>query len=201
MITWTCKGPAAAIVALSLLAGCDEGQGASFLEGLNPPRTATGPKAAPVTEAQMMGKGFTLVAPRGYCIDPKNLTARFAIMARCDVLGQSNTSLGAPLGIITASISPARPDTTLPTPDQSARAMGLRDVHNTTRHSKSVVFRASGTAPTQDVADQQWRGTALIGGYLIGLAVYGPKNGAAVSGEGGAMISALITGSRARNAQ
>lgn len=200
MTTWTCKGPAAAIVALSLLAGCEAGQGASFLDGLNLPAATPGPRAAPVTEAQMMGKGFTLVAPKGYCIDPKNLTARFAIMARCDVLGQSSSSRGAPLGIITASISATTPGTTLPTPDQSARAMGLRDVHNTTRHSKSVVFRATGTAPTQDVADQQWRGTALIGGYVIGLAVYGPKNSAAVSGEGGALLSALITGSRARNA-
>jgi hypothetical protein len=201
MITWTCKGPAAAIVALSLLAGCEEGQGAAFLDGLNLPAATTGPTTAPVTEAQMMGKGFTLVAPKGYCIDPKNLTARFAIMARCDVLGQSNTSRGAPLGIITASISPAQPGISVPTPDQSARAMGLSDVHNRTQHSKSVVFRATGTAPTQDVADQQWRGTALIGGYLIGLAVYGPKNGAAVSGEGGALLSALITGTRARNAK
>ena len=198
MITWTCKGPAAAIVALSLLAGCDEGQGAAFLDGLNLPAATTGP-AAPVTEVSMMGNRFTLVAPKGYCIDPKNLTARFAIMARCDVLGQSNTSRGAPLGIITASVSAAKLGTTLPTPDQSARAMGLSGVHNRTQHSKSVVFRASGTAPTQDVADQQWRGTALIGGYLIGLAVYGPKNGAAVSGEGGALLSALITGTRARN--
>lgn len=194
MTTWTCKGPLAALF-LTSLAACETGQGAAFLGGTGASKTGS----TAIVEAAMLGKSITLVAPRGYCIDPRSLTPRFALLARCDVLGQSNSTGGAPLGIITASFSNATPQTPLPTAAQTAKALGLSDVHRTTKHDKSVVFRAIGTAPSDNLAPQHWRATALIGPHMLGLAVYGPKNGAAVTAEGGAILTSLIARTRDKN--
>ncbi len=69
-----------------------------------------GATSAPLRQAAMANGALTLVAPEGFCIDKRSLKPSFALLARCDNLGDPQGAYGAPLGLITVSLSTARPD-------------------------------------------------------------------------------------------
>ena len=79
MITWTSKSPFAALALLTLSA-CEGGQG--FSRGGSPVA-----EEKPLRQAILADGAVQVVPPQGYCIDPKSLKSRFALMARCDALG------------------------------------------------------------------------------------------------------------------
>jgi len=187
MTTWTCKGTAAAI-ALSVLAACEDGQGAGFLQGLVPGGTA--PPVA-LSQANMAFGAVTLVPPAGFCIDRGSLKQNFALMTRCEALGAPSSVAGTPFGIITASFSSA--SAIVPTPSDTAAALELEAVSDAIAREASVTFRAKGTPPADGLSDTHWRATALIGTQMMGLAFYGPVDGQAVSSEGRAILVSLIT--------
>ncbi|MEP5731528.1 MAG: hypothetical protein ABJL67_19390 [Sulfitobacter sp.] len=189
MITWSCKATLMAL-ACSALTACEGGQ-----QGLS--TTLVKPEEVALSRARMAFGQVLLVAPTGYCIDRSSLKQNFALMARCDQLGRPSAAGDAPLGLITASFSPANANAVLPTANHTAQALGLDNVSRPVVTQSSVLFQAVGSVPDQDLGPVQWRGTAQIGSQFMGLALYGPADGRATSSEGGALLSELINVSSA----
>ena len=143
----------------------------------------------------MVRGGVTLVPPFGFCIDPAAVTQRFALLARCDVLSTDGLA-AAPLAVITVSLSDAEAQTTLPSADQTAAAWGLSDVRQTRTRDRSVIFRADGPTPSAAFHASQWRGTALVGGHVMGVALYGAADRPPIGAEGGSILSDLIAATK-----
>ncbi|MCX7558071.1 hypothetical protein OS190_00725 [Sulfitobacter sp. F26204] len=183
MITWNYKGALAALALISL-AACEEGQGGAF------PQTSTATRPVALSQAKMAFGAVTLMAPIGFCIDKSSLKQNFALMARCDALGAPSASAGAPTAILTASFS--RASTTIPTALDTTTALGLDAPSDAVEYENSVTFRARGPSPAKGLSGTHWRGTARVGTQMMGLALYGPAGGRAVSAEGRALLVALI---------
>lgn len=191
MTTWICK-PLAALGLLVLLSACDEASTSTgLLAGLTPPSDTALP-AVPLTRALMMRGGVTLVPPRGYCIDPENLSQSFAIIARCDSLGAATDGAGAPVGFLTVSFTRNTSDSVLPTAQDVATASGLGTPSDTRSGASSVVFKTTGPAPADDLSPTHWRGISQIGGFTMGAALFGPEGLRAVSAEGADVLGELI---------
>ena len=188
MITWISKG-GAALCGLLLLGACEDGD--AFLAGLTAPQTQ-----APTRQATMARGAVMLVPPQGYCFDNRALGQRFALMARCDVVSGTG-SAAAPRSVITISLSPAAEGATLPTPENTATALGLSDVQRTTSRRNSVIFQASGPAPSQALDGRHWRGSALVGGQIMGVALYGPAGRPPIGREGRDILAEVIAGTKA----
>lgn len=197
MNIWNCKGPLAAL-ALTFLAGCGGGLKGAFLEGLESleglTKSESGSTVA-LSQARMAFGEVTLVPPPGYCIDERSLKQQFALMARCDALGVPSAAAGAPLGIITASFAPWVEGAPLPTPAETADALKLQTINDPIVDGESVTFRATTTKPRAGAAAAQWRGTARVGGQIMGLALHAPEDGRALSSEGRALLAAVIRAS------
>lgn len=188
MITWSYKTAAIALV-LTILAACEGGQGLDLAKGLG--SITAKPNAKALTQASMASGAVTLVPPRGYCIDGQSLKPRFALLARCDRLGAENSN-GAPIGVITVSVAPARGNIALPTPAETAAASALTKVSAPTSHDDSVVFRARGEAFAPQMSQDHWRATAVVKNQILGLALYAPPKSIALSDEGRALLAELI---------
>lgn len=194
MTTWIFKGSIAALALLGLSA-CEGGQGAALFDGLSVP-TVKSQKAKPLSQATLAGGAFTLVAPRGFCIDSSSVQKQFAVMARCDVLGVPQAAGDAPLAFVTVSVLPTNENNQLPTPEHLAAAKGLSNVTDPQVKDGQVIFRATGPAPIDGVSNTHWRGATQIGQQIIGVALYGPENGRALSGEGRSIISTVMSRSQ-----
>lgn len=194
MTTWTCKGSLAAI-ALVTLSACEGGQGAALLDKVALPSVG-GQPAKPLSQATLAGGAFTLVAPRGFCIDSNSVQKQFAVMARCDVLGVPEAAAGAPLAFITVSVQSAVADEPLPSVQQLASASNLSDISDPQNESGQLIFRARAEAPIDGVSDTHWRGIARIGDQIIGVALYGPADGRGLSGEGRHIVSSVMSRSQ-----
>jgi hypothetical protein len=188
MNTWTCKSIATGF-ALTVLAASDGGQASDLIGGLGSLNAK--PNAEALAQAPMAFGAVTLVPPKGYCIDGESLKPRFALMARCDRLGAENGS-GAPVGVITISVTPTRGADSVPTPAQTADALALTNISASTSNDSSVVFRAEGPSFSPGMSKSHWRGSAVVKNQMLGLALYGPPNGNAVSAEGRTLLSELI---------
>lgn len=187
MITWISKG-GAALCGLLLLSACDDAD-ALFAGLAQQPQT-------PTRQATMAGGALTVVPPQGYCIDNRALGQRFALIARCDVISGEGLA-AAPLSVITVSLSPAPQGAPLPTPAVTASALGLSDVKDTRTKNNRVIFRANGPAPAQALDGRHWRGTALVGGQIMGVALYGPAGQPPIGREGRDILADLIAGTKA----
>jgi hypothetical protein len=194
MTTWTCKGPIAALVLL-ILSACEGGQGAALFNSVSLPSVG-GEVAKPLSQAKLAGGAFTLVAPRGFCIDSKSVQKQFAVMARCDVLGVPEVAVGAPLAFITVSVQTAGTDGGIPTVEHLAAASKLSDISDLQTEKGQLIFRATGTAPVEGVSQNHWRGTTRVGGQIVGVALYGPANGRGISSEGRHIVADIMSGSQ-----
>lgn len=192
MTTWTSK-TALAVAALVALTACDA---LPALEGLAAPQDAATPSVA-LSETKMANRAFTLVPPDGFCIDKATLNQRFALLARCDTLGAADMGAGAPVALITVSITPQGTTESLPTPEQTADAMKLARVDALKADTDSQTFRAEGSPPASGLDVKHWRGAMRIGGQVASLALFGPKGGRAVSSEGREILNGLIKRSQA----
>ncbi|MGJ8626916.1 MAG: hypothetical protein ACSHXB_08155 [Sulfitobacter sp.] len=194
MTTWTFKGPIAALALLTLSA-CEGGQGAALFEGLSVP-LINGQKAKPLSQIKLASGAVTLVAPRGFCIDSASVQKQFALMARCDVLGVPQAAADAPLAFITVSVLSTDTNNQLPTAQHLAAAKGLSNVTDPKVKDGQLIFRATGPAPIDGVSNTHWRGTSQLGQQIIGVALYGPENGRALSGEGRSIVSTVMSRSQ-----
>lgn len=184
MNTWSFKRPLCALV-LFATAACGNTGGVIGNIG------AVENTAVP--QAQMAFGAVTLIPPKGYCVDTRTLSQQFAMLARCDVLGAPDDVSDTPLGMIAVSFADVGEADTLPSPEQTAQALGLTEVSDQVVEEDRVFFRANGQAPIRQMAPQHWRGNALIAGYVVGLALYGPKGGRALSAEGQNLLNTLVS--------
>ncbi len=191
MITWTFKGLSIALALLTLSA-CEGGQGSALFDAFPVPMA----KAKPLSQTKLGGGAFTLVAPPGFCIDGKSVQRQFAVMARCDVLGAPQAAGHAPLAVITVSVLPSGADKGMPSVSEFAAASGLSKVSDRRIADDQITFRAVGMAPVAGLSKTHWRGARRISDQLVGVALFGPEDGAALSGEGRRIISAVMSGSR-----
>lgn len=195
MNTWNCKGPLAAL-ALTFLAGCEGGLRGSLLESLESLEGLTGGgRDVALSEARMASGEVTLVPPPGFCIDKRSLKQQFALIARCDTLGVPSAAGDAPIGVITASFTPWVEGVPLPSPAETADALMLQTINDPIVDGDSVTFRATTTKPFAGAASAHWRGTARVGGQIMGLALYAPNDGRALNSEGRALLAAVIRAS------
>ncbi|MBD3665604.1 hypothetical protein [Sulfitobacter aestuariivivens] len=193
MSTWRFRAALAAGLSITLI-GCEDGQGGNPFGGASAGGDA---KNIALPQARMAGGALTLVPPEGFCIDKRSLKRRFALMARCDTLGNPSASAGAPMGILTVSISDASAAQPLPTPDQTAAAARLEKVSAQKSEVDAVTFRAEGIPPLKELDTVQWRGIARVQDQVIGIAFYGPKGGRAISREGREIVNGLIRKTKA----
>lgn len=168
------------------LAGCDVGGGAT---------------KAPLREAVMARGALTLVAPEGFCIDRRSLKPTFALLARCDTLGDTDGAYGAPLGLITVSLTTAQSGaapisaTTLETALSEGKVLEKHETEN------AVLMRVQGPAPSREgLSAIHWRGAGQIGSHLVGLAMYGADNSGATGSEGRRVLNRLMQRTRTRAA-
>jgi hypothetical protein len=191
MNTWNSK-PIAALSIIVLLSACDgTDTGTSLLANITPPADAALP-AVPLTQALMMRGNVTLVPPNGYCIDAESLSQSFALMARCDTLGAATGGAGAPTGVLTVSLTRSKKNADLPTPQEVTTATSLGTPENTRGNDSSVVFKTTGSAPSPDLSPEHWRSVSKIGNYIMGAALFGPKDRRAVSPEGADLLEEMI---------
>lgn len=185
MTTWISK-TTAAVMAFGGLTACTDLGALASLGGVTADK-------APValSQSMMAGKAFTLVPPQGYCIDQQSLKQRFALMARCDTLGAPNAAAGAAIGLLTVSVTPVGDDG-IPTPEQTAAALNLDRIAATVTNGSAVTFRAESAAPPANLDPKHWRGTVQIGDQVLSLALFGSKDGRAVSSEGREMLNDLV---------
>ncbi|MBB3994282.1 hypothetical protein GGR95_001927 [Sulfitobacter undariae] len=193
MTIWSCKKLAALSITMMLGACQTGGTGNTLLAGLAPPSDAALP-TVPLRQAKMMRGKVTLVPPSGYCIDPESLTQSFAMMARCDALGAATGGSGAPIGILTVSLARKGKTAALPTAQEIAATTGLGAPQNAKRQATSVIFKTTGTPPSSTLAKQHWRAVAMVGGFTMGSALYGPEGRRAVSAEGAEILEEMIQG-------
>ena len=73
MNTWTFKGLVTTLATCLALAGCDAVDGLALSGAFD---------REPLKTAELADGAITLVPPEGFCIDPRSLKARFALMAR-----------------------------------------------------------------------------------------------------------------------
>ena len=196
MTIWNSK-VAPAAVALMALSGCEEGQGGDLFAGLGQPAAAA--KNVALSQSQMADGAFTLVPPEGFCIDKRSLKQRFALLTRCEALAAPGAGGGAPVAILTVSATPNGTSGPLPTPQQTAAAAKLTRFDAAKSSTDAVTFRAGGAPPIRGLDVNHWRGTMRVGGHLVGLALYGPKGGRAVSNEGRSILDSLIRRTRGSN--
>lgn len=168
MNTWTCKVLVAGLACLAL-SGCEG--------GLNLPGLNAAQDNAPVLRmAELGGGAVTVVPPQGYCIDPASLKQRFALMARCDTLGEAS-GLGAPLALITATAVPAQDDAVLTAADIGAGAEAVLDSQD---RAALTFVQVQGQAPRPGLSDVYWRTAGRIGDQIVGLSIYEPVDGLAL---------------------
>ena len=193
MITWTSKRPLAALAMLTLSA-CEGGQGFSF-------GGSTGVPDKPLRQTALAGGAVQVVPPQGYCIDPKSLKRRFALMARCDALGLPDVVTAAPRGILTLALIEAEAEAPLPTPQQVAEATGLSQLQEAGSIKGATIFVAQGPVPAEGMSPRHWRGMARIGGHVASVTLYGAPQSRAISEEGRALVADLIQQSRSKSAK
>jgi hypothetical protein len=181
MATWISK-PLLSVIAVLTLSGCDDLQG-----GFGPSKTSK-----PQVQALMMDQAVTLVAPGGYCIDPRSLRNNFALMARCDVLSAHAPRQNAPLAVITASLVPATAKTPLPSAKDAENTPSVTRTYDAKAAALRISYRAQGPAPTPDLDDMHWRATALVDGHLMALALYFPKKSSDGAKAGRRILNDLI---------
>ncbi|MBM1832745.1 hypothetical protein [Pseudosulfitobacter pseudonitzschiae] len=168
------------------LAGCDVGGGAT---------------SAPPRQAVMANGALTLVAPEGFCIDKRSLKSSFALLARCDTLGDPDGAFGAPLGLITVSLSTAPAGAPPITAQSMEAALSDGTVLDRRETKDTVLLRVRGTAPAREgLSATYWRGTGQVGSHLVGLAMYGADDSGATGAEGGQLLDRLMQRTRAQAA-
>jgi len=168
MNTWTCKGLAFGLSAFAL-AGCEG--------GLTLPAGLTTSNKAPVLRMADLGRGaVTLVPPQGYCVDPKSLRQQFALMARCDTLGDASGD-GLPLALITATTVTA-PDTVQVT--AADLGSGTETVLKQQDRDALTLVQVQGDPPRPELRDVYWRTASRVGNQIVGLTIYEVESGSSL---------------------
>lgn len=156
-----------------------------------PVRAAAKPAGPePLKRAELANGKIIVQGPRGYCVDPgslkKGFGGGFALIAACNSLrGELAGADVAPV-VMTVQVQPGFFKREMPTAAELATALApakvLRKVDGDGITLVQLAEGGNGGLPAGD--PRHWRGTMLINGYFVGLALYAPK-GSAQAGLGG----------------
>ncbi|MEL6883144.1 MAG: hypothetical protein AAFP87_01445 [Pseudomonadota bacterium] len=184
MNTWTCKGLALGLAGLVALGGCDE----ALL-------TTSGATPQEVRMVDLGSGAVTLVAPSGFCVDPRSTRARFALMARCDTLGIDGF-FDAPLALITATAVNARSDGPITTDDLGA---GSEAVLNRIEQDGITVLQVQGTPPKPSLRGTYWRAASRVGTQIVGLTLYQSNDAHAIGNRAAQLLIQTLERTRAQS--
>lgn len=155
-----------------------------------------------VTSTQLAGGRITVSGPQGYCIDASTLrrtpTGGFAAIASCNILsGGTNGPIVEPV-LLTVSVSPS--PGAAPSPSDLAAALQTELLQNRELSAVTAGQMATGGATAFQGSDpRHWRGAFLIGGDLVGLALYAPAGSPLVGAQGAAFLNTVSSRIRARS--
>lgn len=155
--------------------------------------TVSRPVGDPLPQAPIAGGDILVKGPTGYCVDGESLTNRasggFALLASCHVMtgGKSGPNV-APV-VMTVSASKFEGGETVPDRANLASAFAPAPVLSGTevRGLSMVHLATGGEKAVPDADPRHWRGAMALNGYLVSLAVYGPR-GSFVSNAGGSAL-------------
>ena len=166
------------------MAGCAQIKNAEFLSG-------TTPKPSNALAVVSMADGaVALTPPPDYCIDKSSLKPRFALMARCDVLG-AESDTDASLALITVTLVPLDVGAEVPNSADLAAAIEPDTILQTSDTDGLALVQTKSATGLEGVSERHWRGVFVVNGILVGLALYGPPGGQANGNAGGPILSAL----------
>jgi len=130
-----------------------------------------------------------VTGPRGYCIDRSSVkrgpAGRFALLASCESL-TDQPGISVEPAVLTVAVLPHAPSAEQPSSQAMAEALGRASVRDTEDGDGiALVHIAQGGDTVLPGGDPSyWRASMVINGHLVGLAAYGPKDGA-IAGPGG----------------
>lgn len=170
-----------------VLIGCDVAQISNPISDLTP--------GAKTGVSQTVLSGLTIQAPSGYCIDRRENTRNFRLLAACNLI---NDDPAAPLvepAVLTVTIAGTNRDGTLPDAADIADSVGLPVTSSKTEDGMVLVQLEGGSQRVFEAADtRQWRGMFVIDGRNIGLALYAPKGSVYAGQAGASMLQRLRSG-------
>lgn len=130
-----------------------------------------------------------VTGPRGYCIDRSSIkrgpAGRFALLASCESL-TDQPGISVDPAALTVAVLPHATSAEQPSSEAMAEALGRASVRDTEDGDGiALVHIAQGGDTVLPGGDPSyWRASMVINGHLVGLAAYGPKDGA-IAGTGG----------------
>lgn len=189
---------AAALLGAAVLIGCKPigtGSPLSFTEAAGQSRNLALPRA------DLADGRISVSGPQGYCIDASTLrsasTGGFAAIASCNILSGGTGPIVEPV-LLTVSVSPS--PGTAPSPAQLAEALQTELLQSRALSAVTAGQMATGGAAAFRGSDpRHWRGAFLIGGDLVGLALYAPQGSPLVGAQGAAFLNTVSMRIRAES--
>ncbi|MCL3881333.1 dihydroxy-acid dehydratase [Marivita sp. GX14005] len=152
--------------------------------------------------ASLAGGAIVLSGPEGYCVDATSLRSTaaggFAAIASCAILSGGQSGPLVEPALVTVTVARATRDA--PSPEELARAMGAELLR--TRKLKAVTaghMASGGESAFLNSDPRHWRGTFVLNGRLIGLALYAPRNSPLIGNQGAAFLDSVAARIRANS--
>ena len=188
--------PVAILAALAGLTACAEmDQGGAQGEGLFAiVSTVSRPVGDPLPQAPIAGGDILIKGPPGYCVEGRSLRNRasggFALLASCHVMTGGKSGAEVAPAVMTVSAQAMAGGVQVPDRRALAQAFAPSQVlaQSSVKGLTMVHLGQGGDTAVPDADPRHWRGAMALNGYLVSLAVYGPKD----SAEAGAAGSALL---------
>ncbi len=197
MSTWTSSRLALGALALTFLAAClGEGTAPGALSVAAP---TSQNRSYALAQASVVPERVVAKGPSGFCIDKRSLkasaTGGFALLAPCAALGAKATGEEEPVLLtIQAQLRGLQGRQT--TAEGLAEAFAKNGpLYSETGDGLSLVQLATGGDDIVPGGEpKHWRAALSFNGYLIGLAVYSEKGGAAAGKRGKALLLEFAEG-------
>ena len=184
-------------------AGCGLPLALSLVLGLGaclelPQNTTTVPA---LRQAAFAGGAVVLRPPAGYCIDPRSLSDRpasgFALIGSCASLTGDATGIFVEPAIISVSLSPAVEGQTTIDSRAFQTALGRGRILRAVSNEEISLLQVEGGAGIPASADpRHWRGLMVVGGQVVGLALYAAPDSPMAGDQGMRLLIGLADGLR-----
>lgn len=163
MSTWTSKVFLGAICAAGL-GGC----------GVFPELGNDGEASPEHLKTAKLGRGISVAAPEGYCVDQISISRNFALMARCDRVSASRLAGDVPLALI--AVTAPQMDGTARLPEPASLVAESEALLDSYQKGDLQLVKVAGAPPAAGLSGQFWRGVGLVGSKAMGLAIYPKAN-------------------------
>ena len=179
-------------------------KGFGFLTPAKPEDAPTQAKATSASSTHnalrraALASGRVVVAgPKGYCVDGSTLKSRstggFALLASCEILTNGKTGHSVDPAVMTVQVQPRGLRREAPDAETMASVLAPAQVlKHENGDGLALVHVASGGDRGLATGDPKyWRGTMMVNGHLVGLAIYAPKGSSMAGRQGRKLILAL----------